>query len=128
MLYEVITEGDVDQVAAREAGAALHDVLQLADVARPAVGAHRRQRLGGEPLDRPAQLAGEAAEKMEGERLDVLRALRITSYNVCYTKLLRIAFSRLEGGRFDIYTIRPDGSDEQRLTFGPGNKERNNFV
>jgi TolB protein len=24
---------------------------------------------------------------------------------------------------FDIYTIKPDGTDERRLTFGPGNKE-----
>jgi TolB protein len=35
----------------------------------------------------------------------------------------RIVFSRLEGNIFDIYTIRPDGTDERRLTFGPGNKE-----
>jgi TolB protein len=34
----------------------------------------------------------------------------------------RIAFSRKEG-YFDIYTIRTDGTDERRLTFGPGNKE-----
>ena len=35
----------------------------------------------------------------------------------------RIAFSRMEGSQFDIYTIKPDGSDERRLTFGPGTKE-----
>ena len=35
----------------------------------------------------------------------------------------RIAFSRLEGRTFDIYSVRPDGSDERRLTFGSGNKE-----
>jgi TolB protein len=29
----------------------------------------------------------------------------------------------MEGGRFDLYTIRPDGTDERRLTFGSGNKE-----
>lgn len=35
----------------------------------------------------------------------------------------RIAFARLEEGVFQIYSIRPDGSDERRLTSGPGNKE-----
>jgi len=35
----------------------------------------------------------------------------------------RVAFSRQEGGRFDIYTIKTDGTDERRLTFGPGNSE-----
>ncbi len=35
----------------------------------------------------------------------------------------RILFSRLEGNRFDLFSIRPDGSDEQRLTFGAGSKE-----
>jgi len=33
----------------------------------------------------------------------------------------RIAFSRLARGEFDIYTIRPDGTDLKRLTDAPGN-------
>ena len=33
----------------------------------------------------------------------------------------RIVFSRLADDEFDIYTIRPDGSDVQRLTTSPGN-------
>jgi TolB protein len=32
-------------------------------------------------------------------------------------------FTRLEEGRFNIYRIRPDGSDEHPITFGKGNKE-----
>ena len=34
-----------------------------------------------------------------------------------------IAFTRLQSGNFDIYTIRADGSEERRLTFGTGSKE-----
>ena len=33
----------------------------------------------------------------------------------------RIAFSRLAGGDFDIYSMRPDGSDVRRLTTAEGN-------
>ncbi|HEV8319655.1 MAG TPA: hypothetical protein VGQ10_19735 [Vicinamibacterales bacterium] len=33
----------------------------------------------------------------------------------------RIAFNRLAGGEFDIYSIRPDGTDLRRLTTSPGN-------
>jgi TolB protein len=33
----------------------------------------------------------------------------------------RIAFNRLAGGNFDIYTIRPDGTDLRRLTDAAGN-------
>lgn len=33
----------------------------------------------------------------------------------------RIAFSRLADGDFDIYTMRPDGSDVRQLTRAPGN-------
>jgi Tol biopolymer transport system component len=33
----------------------------------------------------------------------------------------RIAFNRLAGGNFDIYTIRPDGTDLRRLTNAEGN-------
>ena len=33
----------------------------------------------------------------------------------------RIAFSRLANGDFDIYTIRPDGTDLKQLTTAPGN-------
>jgi Tol biopolymer transport system component len=33
----------------------------------------------------------------------------------------RIAFSRLAGGDFDIYTMKPDGSDVRRLTTAAGN-------
>jgi TolB protein len=33
----------------------------------------------------------------------------------------RIAFNRLAGDDFDIYTIRPDGTDVRRLTEAPGN-------
>jgi Tol biopolymer transport system component len=33
----------------------------------------------------------------------------------------RIAFTRLTGGNFDIYTVRPDGSKLKRLTDAPGN-------
>jgi Tol biopolymer transport system component len=33
----------------------------------------------------------------------------------------RIAFSRLAGGDFDIYSMRPDGSDVRRLTTAAGN-------
>jgi Tol biopolymer transport system component len=32
-----------------------------------------------------------------------------------------IMFSRLDGGSYEIFTIRPDGTDERRLTSAPGN-------
>ena len=35
----------------------------------------------------------------------------------------RIAFSRLDNGIFNIFTIREDGTDERQLTFGAGSKE-----
>lgn len=35
----------------------------------------------------------------------------------------RVAFSRMEDGVFNIFTISADGSDERQLTFGAGSKE-----
>ena len=35
----------------------------------------------------------------------------------------RIAFSRMDNGSFNIFTIREDSTDERQLTFGAGSKE-----
>ncbi|HXG31235.1 MAG TPA: hypothetical protein VNK81_06280 [Thermodesulfobacteriota bacterium] len=35
----------------------------------------------------------------------------------------RIAFVRVEGGEANIFTVNPDGSDEQRLTWASGRNE-----
>lgn len=40
-----------------------------------------------------------------------------------WSKLNRIAFSGMNNGRFDIFTINPDGSDLRRLTENQGNNE-----
>ena len=44
----------------------------------------------------------------------LIKALRITSYNVCYTKLLRV--SRLEGGRERLQRV--EGRPPHRLLRG----------
>src|SRR5262249_14308522 len=53
---------------------AVHDVLELADVARPGVAAEARQRLGAEALVRPLALV-ELRQEEVGEQLDVVAAL-----------------------------------------------------
>ncbi len=47
------------------------------------------------------------------------------SYNTspAWSKLDRIAFAGSSDGRFDIYTISPDGRDLRRITQGQGNNE-----
>ncbi|RLB69792.1 MAG: Tol-Pal system beta propeller repeat protein TolB, partial [Deltaproteobacteria bacterium] len=35
----------------------------------------------------------------------------------------RIAYSRMDNGVFNVFTIREDGTDERQLTFGSGSKE-----
>src|SRR5581483_4111746 len=66
---------DVELVAALERDGAFDSVLQLADVARPLVGAEVAQRAGGDAQDALACRRREALEKVAGEQGDVFFAV-----------------------------------------------------
>ena len=65
----------IDRVAAAEREAALDDVLQLADVARPVVARELRQRGRREGLRRDVERLAVAAHVLGGEQRDVVAAL-----------------------------------------------------
>ena len=77
MLYEVIT-----LVAGAQGPRADPRLLPAAGLPRPL---RQRHRLG----------RGRAAERQEG-RGHAVSQPRITSYNVCYTKLLRVILSKIK--------------------------------
>ena len=64
-------------------------------------------------------LADLTAGKMNGSALEAIRMSRITSYNVCYTKLLRLGRNRQVAGL---------GHRIARLRARVLQHERNNFV
>ena len=81
MLYEVITR----------ALHALHgiDEVHVADVQTAALGQGRKR---GQAIERDVQFPGRTADlEVLDPRVEVL--VRITSYNVCYTKLLRTGWA-----------------------------------
>ena len=120
MLYEVITDvhGFDGRAVAQENGP-FDGVGQLADVSGPGVGLEENQNFRRQRIDLLVHGAGQPPQQVIRERIDALGALpqrrqmdsqhvdpviqiftkfslahqrfRITSYNVCYTKLLRIA-------------------------------------
>src|SRR5438093_46824 len=70
------TEGaGADLGLGREQRDSLHQVAELAYVARPRVGQERRARVGGERLGRHAVVGARPAQKVLGERQDVARPL-----------------------------------------------------
>src|SRR6266542_3837143 len=63
-----------DGVAAKQDGQTFGDVAQLAYVSRPVIGLEFRRGSAGEALARRAGLGGEAAQKVFGEKDDVVAA------------------------------------------------------
>src|SRR5260370_277702 len=68
-------ERDREPRAGRKNHRPLDQVLELADVPRPGVAAHRVQGLGRDHLDPPLHPPGEALNEMTHQRLDVLGSL-----------------------------------------------------
>ena len=87
MLYEVITGRRLPELARR-------DGRRGAGAARGSLGASLTGRALAHDLPAPVGLAAGGAVGLlllvaDPDVLAVLAAVRITSYNVCYTKLLR---------------------------------------
>ena len=77
MLYEVITDASIRRKLILTANRMIAD-------------AHDDTREGNEIIEESANGSRYAASGLPGVTMMVSPACRITSYNVCYTKLLRV--------------------------------------